>query len=113
MIEIRDLCGTLGEFTLRDINLDVNRGEYLVLLGPTGAGKTVLIEYIVGIYTQDSGTIMVRGADITPLRIEERNIAYVPQDYALFPGMTVEKNIAYGLEARRLPAENVKRQLRP
>ncbi len=109
MIEIRDLCGTLGEFTLRDINLDVNRGEYLVLLGPTGAGKTVLIEYIVGIHTQDSGSIMVRGADITPLRIEERNIAYVPQDYALFPGMTVAKNVAYGLEARRIPAGEVKR----
>ncbi len=109
MIEIRELSGDLGEFKLRDINLDVQDGEYLVLLGPTGAGKTVLIEYIVGIYQQDKGQILVNGQDITPLYTEERNIAYVPQDYALFPNLTVEKNIAFGLEARRLPQEQTRK----
>lgn len=102
MIEIRNLYGTLGEFHLKDIQLTVRDREYLVLLGPTGAGKTVLIEYIAGIYRQDSGTIMINGTDMTPLYMEDRNIAYVPQDYALFPNMTVEKNIAYGLEARKI-----------
>lgn len=109
MIELRNLSGNLGEFSLRNINLKVHDGEYLVLLGPTGAGKTVLIEYIVGIYNQDEGQILVNDEDITPLYTEERNIAYVPQDYALFPNLNVEKNIAFGLEARRLPEEQIKK----
>ena len=107
MIEIKNLNGNLGEFHLRDINLNVNKGEYLAILGPTGAGKTVLIEYITGIYKPDKGSILVDGEDITPLYPEERNIGYVPQDYALFPNLTVKRNIAYGLEARRMPPEQV------
>jgi len=96
MIEIKNLHGDLGEFRLRDVNLTVNEGEYLAILGPTGAGKTVLIEYIVGIYKPDGGSI---------LYTEERNIGYVPQDYALFPNLTVERNLSYGLEARGMPSE--------
>ncbi|MBN2122936.1 MAG: ABC transporter ATP-binding protein [Deltaproteobacteria bacterium] len=109
MIEITDLDGDLGEFHLRDINLTVNEGEYLAILGPTGAGKTVLIEYIVGIYKPDRGSIRVDGEDITPLYTEERNIGYVPQDYALFPNLTVERNLSYGLEARRMPQDQITR----
>ncbi|MCD6293752.1 MAG: ABC transporter ATP-binding protein, partial [Deltaproteobacteria bacterium] len=90
-----------------DINLKVNKGEYLAILGPTGAGKTVLVEYITGIYKPDKGSILVDGEDITPLYPEERNIGYVPQDYALFPNLTVKRNIAYGLEARKMPSEQV------
>ncbi|APG25545.1 MULTISPECIES: ABC transporter ATP-binding protein [Syntrophotalea] len=107
MIEIRNLSGNLGGFCLKDINLTINDGEYMVLLGPTGAGKTVLIEYLVGMYRQTEGSILVDGEDITPLYTEERNIAYVPQDYALFPNLTVEKNIAYGLEAKGLPQHEI------
>jgi len=107
MIEIKNLSGNLGEFHLHDINLKVNKGEYLTILGPTGAGKTVLIEYITGIYKPDKGIILVDGEDMTPLYPEERNIGYVPQDYALFPNLNVRKNIAYGLEARRMPKDQV------
>ena len=107
MIEIKNLSGNLGEFYLRDINLAVDEGEYLAILGPTGAGKTVLIEYITGIYKPNKGSILVDEEDITPLYPEERNIGYVPQDYALFPNLTVKKNIAYGLEARRMPSDKV------
>jgi len=107
MIELTDINGDLGEFRLRDINLTVNEGEYLVLLGPTGAGKTVLIEYIAGIYNPNKGSIKVDGEDITSLFMEERNIGYVPQDYALFPNLTVQKNISYGLEARRMQREEM------
>lgn len=109
MIEIKNLNGNLGEFHLRDINLKVNKGEYLSILGPTGAGKTVLVEYIAGIHKSNSGSILVDGEDMTPLYPEERNIGYVPQDYALFPNLTVEKNISYGLEARRMPPEQISR----
>jgi ABC-type Fe3+/spermidine/putrescine transport system ATPase subunit len=107
MLEIKNLNGDLGEFHLRDINLKVDKGEYLAILGPTGAGKTVLIEYIVGIYKPDTGSILIDKEDITPLYTEERNIGYVPQDYALFPNLTVERNISYGLEARRVPPEQM------
>jgi len=107
MIELTDINGDLGEFCLRDINLTVNEGEYLALLGPTGAGKTVLIEYIAGIHNPNKGSIKVDGEDITNLFMEDRNIGYVPQDYALFPNLTVEKNISYGLEARRMQPEQL------
>ena len=109
MIEIKSLTGNLGEFQLRDINLTVNDGEYLAILGPTGAGKTVVIEYIVGLYRPDKGNIRVDGEEITHLYTEDRNIGYVPQDYALFPNLTVERNISYGLEARRMPQEKSSR----
>ena len=109
MIEIQNLSGSLGEFHLQDITMTVNDGEYMVLLGPTGAGKTVLIEYLVGMYRQKEGTILVDGEDVTPLYTEERNIAYVPQDYALFPNLNVARNIAYGLEAKRHPKEEITR----
>jgi len=111
MIEIRDLNITLGEFDLRDVSLEIRSGEYLVLLGPTGAGKSVLVECIVGIHRQRSGSILVGDADITPLLIEERNIGYVPQDYALFPNLTVFENIAYGLRARKWPKAEVEREV--
>lgn len=109
MLEIKNLDGNIGGFHLRNSNLTVADGEYLVILGPTGAGKTVLIEYIVGIHQPDNGQILVDGEDISHLYTEERNIAYVPQDYALFPNLNVEKNIAYGLEARRLPKKEINR----
>jgi ABC-type Fe3+/spermidine/putrescine transport system ATPase subunit len=109
MIEIKNLNGRLGDFKLHDINLSVEQGEYLVILGPTGAGKSVLIEYIVGIYTPESGNILINNKDILPVSIEDRNIAYVPQDYALFPNLSVEKNLAYGLEARNMPKADIQR----
>jgi len=107
MIQVENLSIDLGEFHLRHINLAINDGEYMVLLGPTGAGKTVLVECIVGIYRPTTGRILVGGHDVTRLYPEERNIGYVPQDYALFPNMTVARNLAYGLEARRRPRHEV------
>jgi molybdate/tungstate transport system ATP-binding protein len=106
MIEVRDLSLDLDEFHLRHVHLAVAESEYLVLLGPTGAGKTVLLECIVGIHRRHTGSVAVDGVDVTRLFPEERNIGYVPQDYALFPNMTVAENLAYGLRARRAaPAE--------
>jgi len=103
MIEINDLSIDLGEFHLREINLAINDGEYMVVLGPTGAGKSVLLECVVGIYRPGTGRILVDGTDVTRSYPEERNVGFVPQDYALFPNMTVKRNIAYGLRARRAP----------
>lgn len=111
MIKVRDLSIDLGEFHLRDIDLDINKGEYMVLLGPTGAGKTVLVECIVGLFNPPKGSIFIGDRNVVGLYPEERNVGYVPQDYALFPNMTVKKNIAYGLEARKLPTEEIEERV--
>jgi ABC-type Fe3+/spermidine/putrescine transport system ATPase subunit len=112
MIQIEDLSIDLGEFHLRDISLTIEEGEYMVLLGPTGAGKTVLVECLVGIYQPKEGRLLIDGQDLNPLYPEERNVGYVPQDYALFPNMTVAKNLAYGLKARKRPANEVEGKVR-
>jgi ABC-type Fe3+/spermidine/putrescine transport system ATPase subunit len=111
MIQIEDLSINLGEFNLRNIDLQINEGEYMVLLGPTGAGKSVLVECLVGIYRPRAGRMLIDGQDVTHLYPEERNIGYVPQDYALFPNMTVKCNVGYGLKARRMSGAEVERQV--
>jgi ABC-type Fe3+/spermidine/putrescine transport system ATPase subunit len=100
MITIDALSVARGDFRLRDINLSIRSGEYMVLLGPTGAGKTVLLSSMVGIHTPLHGKISIDGHDVTRLDPEERLVGYVPQDYGLFPNMTVRRNLEYGLRAR-------------
>lgn len=107
MIRVENLSIELGEFRLHDITLDLEEGEYLVLLGPTGSGKTVVIECIAGIHQPRTGRVLLDGNDVTRLYPEERNIGYVPQDYALFPNMNVRRNMGYGLRARKRPASEV------
>jgi len=108
MLEVRNLSIRLGEFDLRDISFEVQEGEYFVLLGPTGTGKTVLIECIAGLHRPRTGRIILNGRDVTNLPPEGRGIAYVPQDYALFPNLTAFENIAFGLRVRKLPNEKVR-----
>ena len=98
MIEIKDLSLRLGDFHLKDINLSVNEGEYFVVLGPTGAGKTVLMECLAGLHRIRRGEIWMGQREITHFTPEERNVGYVPQDYVLFPFLNVINNIAFGLE---------------
>jgi ABC-type Fe3+/spermidine/putrescine transport system ATPase subunit len=98
MIEINGLSLRLGEFHLKDINLSIGDGEYFVILGPTGAGKTVLLECIAGIHQIKQGVIRFDDADVTRRLPEERNLGYVPQDYVLFPFLNVFDNIAFGLK---------------
>lgn len=107
MIEVRDVSLTLGEFHLRDIDLLVDEGEYAVILGPTGAGKTVLLECIVGIHEPARGQVVLDQRDVTRMRPEQRGVAYVPQDYCLFPHMTVFDNIAFGMRLRKWPSGRV------
>ena len=107
VIQVRDLSITLGEFSLKSIYLRVEEGEYFVILGPTGAGKTVLVECIVGLHAPDAGSVLLDGNDVTSLRPEHRNVAYVPQDYCLFPNMTVARNIGFGLRLRKRPEAEI------
>lgn len=108
MIDICEVSIRLGAFHLRDIDLQINEGEYMVLLGPTGAGKSVLLECIAGIHEPDHGSILVNGCEVSGRPPEERNVGYVPQDYALFPNMTVRQNLGYGLKARKRPAPEIR-----
>lgn len=100
MLELQSICKRLGSFTISDLNLRLNPGEYFVLLGPSGVGKTVLIELTAGLIHPDAGRILWGGQDITLSPPDARGFAVVYQDYALFPHLTVAGNIAYGLRAR-------------
>jgi ABC-type Fe3+/spermidine/putrescine transport system ATPase subunit len=112
MLEITDLSIRLGEFSLHDVTLTVQKGEYLCLAGPTGAGKTILLECIAGLHRPDRGAVQLHGRDVTALPPEARGIGYVPQDYALFPHMTVFENIAYGLREQGMRKEVITRKVR-
>jgi ABC-type sugar transport system ATPase subunit len=111
MIEIRDLSVRIGTFSLSDINLTINDREYFVILGPTGAGKTVLIECLAGLHHFKQGKIWIDGTDITSVTPERRGIGYVPQDYALFPFLNASENIKFGLKARKAPPETIHKQI--
>ncbi|HUU64445.1 MAG TPA: ABC transporter ATP-binding protein [Dehalococcoidia bacterium] len=105
MIEIKKLTVNLGDFLLDGIDLRVEKGEYFIILGPTGAGKTVLLEAIAGLHPVRSGEIWLDGRDVTRLEAEKRGIGFVYQDYALFPHLTVKGNLLFGLRRRKLPKE--------
>ncbi len=100
-VQVHDLWVDLREFHLREINLEIAAGEYFVVLGPTGAGKTVLLETLAGLHSPHRGRILLNGEDITPLPPERRGIGFVYQDYALFPHLNVAENIAFGLKLQR------------
>ena len=108
MIDIKNLKVDLGDFLLQDINLNIKSGEYFLILGPTGAGKTVLLEAIAGLYPIIKGEIRIDGKEITKLNPEKRGIGIVYQDQVLFPHLSVEENIAFGLKLRKYPKGEIK-----
>lgn len=111
MLELKKISIKLGEFSLENINLRIERGEYMVFLGPTGAGKTIVLETIAGIYPPDSGKIYLNGEDITFADPKDRSISMVYQDYMLFPHLSVYQNIAFGLSLRKTPADEIERKV--
>ena len=99
-LSVSDLHINLGEFYLNGVSFDLDKGDYLTIIGPTGSGKTILLESIVGFWIPDKGTISLEGRDITTELPEKREIGIVYQDYALLPHFTVYKNIEYGLKKK-------------
>ena len=98
-LKIRNLTKMFGTFTaLKNISLDVDEGEFISFLGPSGCGKTTFLRAIAGLDIQTAGTIEQAGKDISPLPPAERDFGIVFQSYALFPNLTVNANVAYGLE---------------
>jgi len=93
-LSIKHLSNSVAGFSLKDIDLDIEKGEYFVLLGQSGAGKTRLLEAIAGLY-KSSGTIFYKKDEISKKNPEHRDIGFVYQDFALFPNMNVEENIVF------------------
>ncbi|MEA2075458.1 MAG: tungstate ABC transporter ATP-binding protein WtpC [Euryarchaeota archaeon] len=110
MIEVRALYRDWKEFALKDINLAIEKGEYFVVLGPTGAGKTLLLETIAGFYFPDGGEIWIEGQNVTNLPPERRRIGFIYQDYSLFPHLNVEQNIEFGLKLKKSASQDTNRK---
>ena len=100
MLELRDIAAKAGTFALSDISLAIDEGSCHVIVGATGSGKTLLLESVLGLRKLSRGSILLDGREITNQPLEKRNISYVPQDLALFPHLTVEDNILYGLRMK-------------
>ncbi len=100
MLRLENISLKLGRFALRRVNLNVRPGEYRVLLGPTGTGKTVLLETIAGLHRPAEGRILLDGREVTAVAPEDRHLGVVYQDYALFPHLSVFSNIAFGLRLK-------------
>ena len=111
MLKLTGINRKLGEFELKDINLSISEGEYYVLLGRSGAGKTQLLEMIAGLEHPDAGSIFLDNEDITRRKIQERKVGIVFQDWAVFPHMTVFGNISYPLKIRKIKMKSIAEQV--
>jgi ABC-type sugar transport system ATPase subunit len=101
MIRVQNLACRAGDFRLGEVSFSVRAGEYFVVLGPTGAGKTLLLESIAGLHRNPPQSVWIDGLDVSGWMPEERGIGYVPQDYALFPFLSVKDNILFPVQVRR------------
>jgi iron(III) transport system ATP-binding protein len=108
-ITVENLTKKFGEVKALDrVNLRVQKGELFFLLGPSGCGKTTLLRHIAGFYTPEEGRILFDDDDVTSVPPHKRNTGMMFQSYALWPHMTVAKNVAFGLEERRVPRAEIK-----
>lgn len=105
-LSIRNLdSGYTDKPVVKDLSLEVGPHETLIVMGPSGSGKTTLLLTILGVLTPTGGEMELDGESLTARPIEERNIGYLPQDYGLFPHLTVAENITYGLRVRGIPRD--------
>ncbi|MBP9998026.1 MAG: ABC transporter ATP-binding protein [Bacteroidales bacterium] len=113
IIEIRHLNKSFGNHqVLRDINLYINKGEFITFLGPSGCGKTTLLRHIAGFLEPDEGTITLEGKNLVGIPPYERPLNTVFQRYALFPHLDVYDNVAFGLKLQKLPQEEIDKRVR-
>ena len=101
ILELKSLCKKYGTLDiLRDVNVSIEAGEFLVLVGPSGCGKSTLLNCIAGLEPISGGVVMIDGHDMQGISPKDRDIAMVFQSYALYPTMTVAKNITFGMKVR-------------
>jgi ABC-type sugar transport system ATPase subunit len=108
VIQFESVSLVQGAHHLTGITFEVPEGDYAVLMGPTGCGKTSVLELICGLRMPLSGKISIEGKDVTKLSPAARGIGYVPQDGALFPGLTVGEQVGFSLRVRKRPEEEIK-----
>lgn len=107
-VSVRQLYKRYGATLAADhIDLDIQEGEFLTLLGASGCGKTTLMRMIAGLETADSGSIVIDGKDVTSLPPRQRRLGMVFQQYSLFPHMTIEENVGYGLRAQKVDSATI------
>ncbi len=112
-VQIERVTRRFGKLTaVRELSLEVAPGEFFSLLGPSGCGKTTLLRMIAGFERPDEGRIIIGGEDVTAWPPQKRPTAMVFQQYALFPHMTVEQNVAYGLRVRDVPSSERRRRVK-
>src|ERR1700691_492048 len=111
MIRLEHVSRRWPEFSITDVTLEGTEGQYLAIVGPTGAGKTLLLELLLGVHNPDRGRIFVGGKDVTVLPPEKRGIGMVYQDYLLFPHLNVEQNLAFGLRYQRGSRESASQKV--
>jgi len=112
MLTVINLSKQIGNFYLNNVNFKVNKGEYFVLLGPSGSGKSLLLEIIAGLQKPDQGKITLNNVNITEEKIQKRKVGIVFQDYALFPHMTVYENIIFSLSKKESKQNTIKELLK-
>ena len=113
IVELRSISKRYGVHTaLEDFSLEVRRGEFLTLLGPSGSGKTTILRLVAGFEQPQGGQILINGRDASPLPPYRRNVNTVFQHYALFPHLNVFRNVAFGLEQKKLPSAEIRKRVR-
>ena len=112
-VDIRNVALSFGTTqVLKDITVSVQPGEFFALLGPSGSGKSTLLRLIAGFNQHQRGEVLIGGRDVTGTQPWKRNVGMVFQNYALWPHMTVEQNVAFGLEERRLPRAQIREKVK-
>ncbi|WP_336769184.1 ABC transporter ATP-binding protein [Pantoea endophytica] len=111
-LSVTQLNKSYGPTTIfENIDFSAEEGEFVTLLGPSGCGKSTLLRCIAGLTEVDSGNVLLQGQDIVPLPPQKRTIGMVFQSYALFPNMTVEKNVAFGLKMQKLASSEIQKRV--
>lgn len=112
-IRFENICKSFGKNeVLKNINLDVEKGQLVTLLGPSGCGKSTLLRCLAGLETVTSGKVYLDGNDITNVNPKDRDIGMVFQQYSLFPNMTVEQNVAFGLKMKKVEKSKIQTKVR-
>src|SRR5215471_2428435 len=111
-IELKNISKQFGGVTaVKDVSFSVNEGELMALLGPSGGGKTTVLRMIAGLEMPTSGDVLIRGQRVNDLLVQQRNIGFVFQNYALFKNMNVFKNIAFGLKIKKWKRRDIQARI--